>query len=73
MCFIVSFCSCRDAILVSVANCATSFFAGFVVFGILGFMASEMGLKVAEVAKQGRNLILKTDAAVILRMKSKGN
>jgi hypothetical protein len=36
-----------------VANCCTSFFAGFVVFGILGFMANEMGLKVGEVAKQG--------------------
>ena len=43
----------RDAIIVSIANCATSFFAGFVIFGIIGFMAFEMGVGIEDVAKQG--------------------
>jgi len=32
----------RDALNVSLINCATSFFAGFVVFPVLGFLAEEM-------------------------------
>ncbi len=40
--------------MVSIGNCLTSFFAGFVIFGIIGFMAHEFGMEVGEVAKQGR-------------------
>lgn len=43
----------RDAIFIGVANCATSFFSGFVIFGIVGFMAFELGVPVKEVAAQG--------------------
>ena len=43
----------RDALLVGVGNCLTSFFAGFVIFGIIGFMAHELGVKVEEVADEG--------------------
>ena len=43
----------RDAIMVGCGNCMTSFFAGFVIFGIIGFMAHELGVPVEEVAAQG--------------------
>nr|XP_027214213.1 sodium- and chloride-dependent glycine transporter 1-like isoform X2 [Penaeus vannamei] len=46
----------RDAIFIGVANCATSFFSGFVIFGIVGFMAFELGVPVKEVAAQGAGL-----------------
>jgi solute carrier family 6 amino acid transporter-like protein 5/7/9/14 len=44
----------RDALLVSVLNSATSIYAGFVIFSILGFMAHEKGVDVATVAKHGK-------------------
>lgn len=40
--------------MVSIGNCLTSFFAGFVIFGIIGFMAHELGLPVEKVAVQGK-------------------
>jgi len=51
---LISLClSHRDALIVSFGNCLTSFFAGFVIFGVIGFMAHELGQPVAEVVKQG--------------------
>ncbi len=43
----------RDAVFVALLNCATSFFAGFVVFSILGYMAHQTGQKVSEVVASG--------------------
>lgn len=47
----------RDAFVVSIGNCLTSFFAGFVIFGIIGFMAHELGVPVEKVAVQGKWLL----------------
>ena len=46
----------RDAITIAIGNCATSFYAGFVIFSIIGFMAHELDVPVSEVAAQGAGL-----------------
>lgn len=43
----------RDAYILAVINSCTSFFAGFVVFSVLGFMASEQGVDISKVAESG--------------------
>ncbi|XP_008934173.1 PREDICTED: sodium- and chloride-dependent creatine transporter 1-like, partial [Merops nubicus] len=46
----------RDAYILAVINSSTSFFAGFVVFSVLGFMASEQGVDISKVAESGPGL-----------------
>ncbi|ESO99865.1 hypothetical protein LOTGIDRAFT_141413, partial [Lottia gigantea] len=46
----------RDAIMIPIINCCTSFYAGFVVFSVLGYMAHERGLPVANVTQGGPGL-----------------
>ncbi|XP_045911343.1 sodium- and chloride-dependent creatine transporter 1-like [Micropterus dolomieu] len=41
----------KDAFLLAMINSGTSFFAGFVVFSILGFMAAEQGVDISQVAE----------------------
>ena len=40
--------------IVAVLNCATSVFAGFVIFSVIGFMAHETGQEVGAVAADGK-------------------
>ncbi|XP_063797185.1 sodium- and chloride-dependent creatine transporter 1-like isoform X2 [Pseudophryne corroboree] len=46
----------RDAYILAAINSSTSFFAGFVVFSVLGFMASEQGVDISKVAESGPGL-----------------
>ncbi|GAB6029115.1 Solute carrier 6 [Chamberlinius hualienensis] len=46
----------RDALVVGIINPMTSVYAGFVVFGIVGFMAEELGMSVDKVAREGPGL-----------------
>lgn len=43
-----------DAVLVSVLDCLTSVFAGFVIFSIIGYMAHELHQSVDTVATDGK-------------------
>ena len=45
---------CRDALIIPLINCGTSFFAGFAVFSTLGFMSTKTGLPIEKVAVQGK-------------------
>jgi len=58
----------RDAVIVGLGNCLTSFFAGFVIFGIIGYMAHELGVKVEDVAAQGAGLAFIAYPEAVSRM-----
>ncbi|KAJ8022595.1 Sodium- and chloride-dependent glycine transporter 2 [Holothuria leucospilota] len=45
-----------DSICISIANSATSIFAGFVIFSFLGYLAHELGRDVSTVVSQGYGL-----------------
>ena len=50
------FCLCfRDSIIFACVNSGTSFYGGFVIFSVLGFMAQKQGVDVKDVAKGGKN------------------
>ncbi|XP_033755570.1 sodium- and chloride-dependent GABA transporter 1-like [Pecten maximus] len=48
----------RDAIIGSLADALTSFYGGFVIFSVLGYMAYESKLPIKEVATSGPGLAL---------------
>ena len=50
----------NNAYIASLANCGTSFFAGFAVFSTLGYLAQSMGVGVPEVTKSGLGLAFVT-------------
>lgn len=46
----------NSALITGLANCGTSFFAGFVVFSMLGYLANVQGLSVPDVTDSGTGL-----------------
>jgi len=46
----------RDTVIVCIGNCMTSFIAGFAIFSILGYMATQLGVEVPDVATAGTGL-----------------
>ncbi|KAM3857164.1 sodium- and chloride-dependent GABA transporter 2-like [Diretmus argenteus] len=46
----------KDCFLLCLLNSGTSFLAGFAIFSVLGFMAQEQGVDIAEVAQSGPGL-----------------
>ncbi|KAK3789631.1 hypothetical protein RRG08_050073 [Elysia crispata] len=48
----------RDVLIASLADGLTSFYGGFVIFAVVGFMAKEAGVSVTDVATQGPGLAL---------------
>ncbi|XP_054280657.1 sodium- and chloride-dependent creatine transporter 1-like [Macrosteles quadrilineatus] len=47
----------RDCIFISCVNSSTSLYSGLAVFSVLGFMAKELGVPVAQVAESGPGLV----------------
>ncbi|XP_039256761.2 sodium- and chloride-dependent GABA transporter 2-like [Styela clava] len=47
----------RDTILLAVLNSGTSFFSGFAVFSVLGYMAKEQNVNIDSVAESGPGLV----------------
>lgn len=47
----------RDSLIISLVNCGTSVFAGFVIFATVGYMAHVQGKSVEEVASEGPGLV----------------
>jgi solute carrier family 6 GABA transporter-like protein 6/8/11/12/13 len=47
----------KDCAIIAVTNTGTSLYAGFAIFSVLGYMAKEQGVPVAEVAESGPGLV----------------
>lgn len=62
----------RDTLIVSIGNCLTSFFAGFVIFSFLGFLAKEMEQEVEDVASSGIGLAFTVYTFAVTKMPVEG-
>ena len=47
---------CRDTLIVSLINCGTSLFAGFVIFTMMGYMGHVLDISVDKVVKGGESV-----------------
>lgn len=58
----------RDSLIVAFCNIATSFFAGLVIFSIIGFLAHELNVEVEKVVDQGAGLAFIVYPEVVTRL-----
>lgn len=58
----------RDTAIVCIGNCMTSFIAGFAIFSVLGFMATELGVRVEDVATSGTGLAFEAYPDLVTRL-----
>ncbi len=63
----------KDALIISIGNCLFSFFAGFAVFGTLGYMAYTTGQPISEVVKESIGLAFVTYPKAISLMPALAN
>jgi NSS family neurotransmitter:Na+ symporter len=63
----------NNAFITSFANCLTSFFAGFAVFSVLGFLAFKNGVPVGSVVGKSFGLAFVTYPAAITKMGDLGS
>ncbi|KAK3707304.1 hypothetical protein QZH41_014810 [Actinostola sp. cb2023] len=58
----------RDCIIFAIVNSGTSFYGGFVIFSVLGFMAEKQGVSVGDVAESGPGLAFIAYPAAVAEM-----
>jgi NSS family neurotransmitter:Na+ symporter len=58
----------NSAFITGLANCGTSFFAGFVVFSMLGYLAQAQGVDVSQVAEKSTGLAFVTFPTAISKL-----
>lgn len=47
----------KDCLIIAATNTTTSLYAGFAIFSVLGYMAKEQGIPIAQVAESGPGLV----------------
>ena len=63
----------RDSIIFACVNSGTSFYGGFVIFSVLGFMAQKQGVDVKDVAKGGKEKSVRVKVRAIFIINDNNN
>ncbi|XP_066999930.1 sodium- and chloride-dependent glycine transporter 1 [Anabrus simplex] len=58
----------KDSLIVAISNILTSFFAGLVIFSVIGFLAHELNVEVTKVLDQGAGLAFIVYPEVVTRL-----
>ncbi|KYQ55298.1 Sodium- and chloride-dependent glycine transporter 2 [Trachymyrmex zeteki] len=58
----------KDSLIVAISNIGTSFFAGLVIFSVIGFLAHELDVPVASVVDEGAGLAFIVYPEIVARL-----